>query len=181
MPRVEHIKRARKPNPVVSQEDIDAAKADDQGQASYYKWSFRYGPTRYSKTYPRQSQLTQSEYLSGVYELQEEIADAGPYESADDLEAARDDWASRARDLGSECQDKFDNMPEGLQQGDTGQLLEERAQAMEQWADDLEGVDISEGDVECDEDATEEARAEALETYLGEKLEELQGLEPEVN
>lgn len=49
---------------------------------------------------------------------------------ANDLESL----AEQVREFGEEQQGKFDNMPEGLQQGDTGQLLEERASNMEQAA-----------------------------------------------
>ena len=46
--------------------------------------------------------------------------------------------AEALRELGSEQQEKYDNMPEGLQQGDTGQMLEERASNCESWADEIE-------------------------------------------
>jgi hypothetical protein len=43
-------------------------------------------------------------------------------------------------DLGEQAQESFDNMPEGLQQGDTGQMLENRAQACHDAAATLEAL-----------------------------------------
>ena len=129
MPRVHHVKKARKDNPV--------CKAGE----SYYWWKFRYGGKRYSLTYPRASQLTQSEYLGQVYELAEEIED---YEAEDaaDLESLRDDMSSRLQDLGSEQSDKRYNMPDALQDSDSGMLLEEREQACESAASELDSLDL---------------------------------------
>lgn len=74
MPKVTHVKRARKDNAV--------AKAGE----SYYWWKFRYGGKHFSLTYPKQSQLTQSPYLSVIYDCQEswqEISDPGDIVAAD--------------------------------------------------------------------------------------------------
>lgn len=171
MANAEFVKKARKPNPVVTQEDIDRANAGEAGAASYYKWSFRFGGTHYSKTYPRPSQLTQSEYLSAVYALQEEIADAAT-PSSEELVELRDTWAEQARAIGEECRDRFDNMPEGFQEGDTGQLLERRADAMDTWADEIECVEADFSDID-DEDMCE---AE----WVAQQLDELQAIEPEI-
>ena len=46
--------------------------------------------------------------------------------------------AEALRELGSEQQEKYDNMPGGLQQRDNGQMLEERASNCESWADEIE-------------------------------------------
>lgn len=81
----------------------------------------------------RRSQLTQSEYLSALYDWEDDLA------SFSDMNDAQE-FADRIRELGEEQQEKFDNMPEGLQQGDSGQLLEERASACEQAASDIEDI-----------------------------------------
>ena len=164
MPRVHHVKKARKDNPAVKRGD------------PYYYWEFRYGPKRYSATPPRPSQLTQSHFLSASLELQERIGDLT---TEDDLEAARDEIAGEIDNLRDETQDSFDNMPEGLQQGDTGQLLEGRVEALEQWQQELEGLefDIDEDDVAADAEDDEE-REEAIEAAKQERLDELQAIEP---
>lgn len=79
----------------------------------------------------KQSQLTSSEYLSRLYDIQERVAEVS------DLESMRE-IAEELRELGQEQRDKFDNMPEGLQQGDTGQMLSDRADACESAADEIE-------------------------------------------
>lgn len=176
MARVDYIKKARKPNPVVTQDDIDRANSGEGGAASYYKWSFRYGGTHYSKTYPRQSQLTQSEYYSAVYKLQEEIQDfVGT--TQDSLRDARDGWVDTAREIGDECLEKFENMPEGFQCGDTGQLLEQRAEAMDAWAGDLEAIDLEDEDY-ADSKGTEDRPTE--DEWVADKLDELRGVEPDI-
>lgn len=124
MPRVHFVKAARKDNPV-------AKKGE-----SYYWWKpmvgGRGGAKRYSKERPSRSQTTQSEFLSTLYGIEDgSMASA---QTPEDFNAV----AEELRDLGQEQQDKYDNMPEGLQQGDTGQMLEERAQNCESWADEIE-------------------------------------------
>lgn len=69
---------------------------------------------------------------------------AGEFLTAEDLIAAREGWAEEARDIAQEQQDKFDNMPSQLQDGETGQLLQARADACNDWADAIEAVEIPE-------------------------------------
>lgn len=145
MGRVHHVKKARKDN-----------KAAGIKKGQEYWWvahkTARGGFKRYFHKRPRPSQCTQSEFYSALYELQERMEDAAPA-SMDDLASLRDEWASRAREIGEDQQSKFDNMPDGLQQGTTGQLLEDRASAMDGYADEIENVDceLEEGDESEDE------------------------------
>ncbi len=82
----------------------------------------------------KRSQLTSSDFLSQLYDWEDSIADfAGTH---DELQ----DFADTIRQLGEEQRDKYDNMPEGLQQGDTGQMLEQRADACEAAADEIENI-----------------------------------------
>ena len=64
--------------------------------------------------------------------------------------------ADSLEELAQECRDAYDNMPEGLQQGDTGQLLEQRAEGCEEAANAIR--DITDG---FDEDAIREEAFEA--------------------
>lgn len=106
----------------------------------YYYTRIKTGP--YSsrqirqKTPIRPSQMTSSDFLSQFYGLQEQLQDYS--DGIAGLADFLNDIASQARELGQEQQEKFDNMPDNLQQGETGQLLEERANAMDEWADSLE-------------------------------------------
>lgn len=143
---------------------------------SYYTWSFNFGPTFISLTYPKRSQLTQSDFLGQVYDLEDRIGELS-CDSAEDLDSERNDIVSELESLRDETQERFDNMPEGLQQGDTGQLLEERVSAVEDWISELEGVDLdydepTDEDLEDDVDPDTEDKAAELEKLKAEKLEE---------
>ncbi len=114
----------------------------------YYWWQFKNSPKQFSKTAPKNSQLTQSNFLSQLYAMEEEIEEF-TCETREEFEEFRDDIKNRIEELRDECQNSLDNMPEGLQQGDTGQLLQERIDAMDSWASDIEGVecDVDEDDI----------------------------------
>jgi len=78
-------------------------------------------------------QLTSSPFKSGLLD----------WEDAKSALTNRDDaqaLADTIRELGEEQQASFDNMPEGLQQGDTGQMLEARATACEEAASEIEEI-----------------------------------------
>lgn len=92
-------------------------------------------------------QLTSSDFLSSIYDFNDEIA------GLEDLDTARD-IAERLRELGNEQTEKYDNMPEGFQQGSTGELLQERADACENAADEIEGI-CDEWETARDEHAVE--------------------------
>lgn len=173
MPRVHFVKKARKDN------DRCGVKAGE----SYFWWQNRgsggkgAGIKRCSKTRPRQSQLTMSDFYSAVYSLQEDIEDAiGTITEIGDLESMRDEWAQQARDIGTDQSDKLANMPEGLQQGPTGELLQERADACETWAEEIEGIEIPDPDDFAEDDEPEAALQQAIDDAIG----EMAALQPEV-
>lgn len=124
MAKVHFVKAARKDNPV-------AKKGE-----SYYWWKpmvgGRGGAKRFSKERPSRSQLTQSDFLSSLYWIED--GDMANAQSPEDFRGV----AEALRELGSEQREKYDNMPEGLQQGDTGQMLDERASNCESWADEID-------------------------------------------
>lgn len=134
MPRVNYVKAAAKDNTV-------AKKGEP-----YYWWKFRYGGKHLSKTPPKQSQLTQSAYLQTIYSLQEL-----EQPEFDMLSDSLDDIKGQLETLRDEQQEKLDNMPEGLQQGSTGQLLQERYDACENAVNELEGVDVPDEDTIVEE------------------------------
>lgn len=166
MARAHFVKKARKDHP-----EGGIKKGD-----SYWWWAFmvggRGGPKHYSKTQPKASQLTQSEYLGSIADIQDELNALG---ADDGLQSAVEDIASRIRELGEEQQSKKDNLPDSLQESETGQLLEERAQACESAADELEAIefDYTPND---DDDASDDDKADAEQTHWDEKLDEVQGV-----
>ena len=148
MPRVTHVMKARKDN--------DICKAGE----SYYWWKFRFGGKRLSLTYPRQSQLTQSEFLSGIYSIQEEAEDWSPDDEKqwhDELESAVEDWKSQVEELGETCTENRENMPEALQDGDTGAMLAERAENCESMVNELDGLSFDEPDDDMEDDEITDA------------------------
>lgn len=151
MPKVNHVK-ARKDYP-----QFNIKKGD-----MCYTWSLKTGP-RSSREFrqltpPRRSQLTTSSFLQSVYDIEDRISDL---KSLDDV----DDIVQALRDLATEEEEKFDNMPEGLQQSDTGQRIESRkdgcnaaADEIEQAKDSHEDFDEDEPDLDSEEHAEWEAR-----------------------
>lgn len=130
MPRVHYVKKARKDNPVA------------QKGESYYWWKFRFGGKRYSRTYPRPSQLTQSAYFGTLYDLIDmineydiELGDEGA------VEGLRDEVEGELDSLRDECQGSLDNMPESLQYAPTGELLQERIDALDNAINELSYIE----------------------------------------
>lgn len=166
MPRVHFVKSARKDNPV-------AKKGE-----SYYWWKFRYGGKRYSKEPPKASQLTQSPYYAALYDLQDEIAE---YDCADyeDFECFVEELKSSLAEIGEQCQESLDNMPESLQYAPTGELLQERIDACEnaQYELDIDEFQFDPEDLEDYESMTgaeiEEVRQQEFDEWLGNAKDEL--------
>ena len=152
MARAIFVKKAQKDNPV-------AKKGE-----SYYWWKFRFGGKHYSKEAPKASQLTSSAFLSQAYDLNDQLA-AFTCTTIEDTKDQIQELSDKARELGEECTNNLDNMPEALQESPTGELLTERASAMEELADNLDSVDtdIDERGEEETEDSYNERFAERIE------------------
>lgn len=126
MARVKHVKAAK------DYPDHGIAKGD-----MYYYTKIKTGPrssrVMRSKTPFKRSALTQSDYLGQLYDWEDGKADLT---SMDDAQ----EFADTIRSLGEEQQEKLDNMPEGLQQGSSGEMLTERADACETAASEIEDI-----------------------------------------
>ncbi len=129
MPRVTKVKKARKAIPNSGIEVGD----------TYFWWKFKNGPKMASKEPPKPWQLTRSAFLQGVYQIQDDISNL----TTTDLDSSWiEDITTRIREVGEQCQESLDNMPENLQYSPTAELLQERVDAMECWADELENIEI---------------------------------------
>lgn len=167
-----HYRKARKDYPA------NGIKRGDMYYFAQIKTGPRSSRTIRSLTKPRPSELTVSEFNGWLGDLQEIELPA-----VEDIEALRQ-IAENIREFGQEQQEKFDNMPEGLQQGDTGQLLEERATGCDGWADEIEQAadeydsaiteieDMDADDLDLDEDATEDEIEAARQEKRDEAFEE---------
>lgn len=181
MGKVQFVKSARK-----------AWKCDRCGAAiekgmSYYRGEVNFGPTfvRCTQCKLESWEVTSSDYQREVgeivyrwkqnYGVTEDTIDA----IVSDLETIRDD-----------CQDKLDNMPEGLQEGEVGQLLSDRIDQLDAAINDLGDVDLDDlrndaaeeflsnhPDVDEDDIPDEEEHYAWLDEHLtGEDMDELQEL-----
>lgn len=110
---------------------------------SYYWWAFKQQPRKISKTSPKQSQLTQSEFWHTVYEIQEEIEDMTPDDTIIDQ---LDDIKDKIDSLRNETTSKLENMPDSLQDGLTIELLQSRVDSLQEWSDNLDDIDTNIGE-----------------------------------
>jgi len=116
---------------------------------SYYWWSFRSGSffvKRFSKERPRRSQLTQSDFYAELWDIEDDISEIIPSE-IEDVESVIEELKDRIQNLRDETEEKLYNMPEGLQQGPTGELLQERVDSLDNWISELDSIDF-EGSIE---------------------------------
>jgi hypothetical protein len=179
MPRVHHVKAARKGNPVV-----------EAGQP-YYWWKFRYGGKHYSTTYPKGSQLTQSEYLGAVRSLVEQrdafsAADSGEGTPQERVENAKvdanilfEELRSGYEEQAEECRERQYNMPDALQESPTGALLGERAEACDAVSSEIDSAESQLDSVELDTSGIDEAEGEdevldATESAVEQAIDEIQ-------
>ena len=72
--------------------------------------------------------------------MQEEIEDWSG-DSFEEFESLKDDITSQVDDLRSETQDSLDNMPENLQYSPTGELLQERIDALDGVESELDCIE----------------------------------------
>lgn len=176
MPRVHHVKKARKDNPV-------AKKGE-----SYYWWKFRYGGKRYSLTPPRRSQLTSSGHLAAIYEAEDAVTDVSLDTSTPDsliatLEeviSAVESAAETFRDESEQYNESADNVEEHFPGSWKAEEIREKGEACETAADEADTLVDSLNDCkqraedlgdspEGDEDAEDDEEAyEAYETKCDE-------------
>jgi hypothetical protein len=167
MPRLHFVKKARKDNPV--------AKAGE----SYYWWQHAFSRISYSKERPKPSQMTQSEFMSEYLSMGEDFEEAvNGAVSMEELDDARRELIERAEQLRDDTEEKLGNMPDSLQEADTGQMMQERIDGLDGWISDLEAVDLDELGPDEDDLDPEEDMDEALSNWLDEKKKELTGLDP---
>lgn len=107
--------------------------------SSYYrgKLNFAHDIIRCSKCRLQRWEVTTSDYKLSVgnivYNWREDfgVSEDVIEQIADELESIRDD-----------LQDRLDNMPEGLQEGDAGQILQDRIDCLQYAIDELYNIDV---------------------------------------
>ncbi len=138
---------------------------------------FRFKPTRFSPVKirctlckPRRSEMTQSEFLAAIYDIEDQI-EALTIDDMDDPEAAIESIKSDLEILRDETDDKLNNMPDSLISSPTGELLQSRVDSVQEMLDELDNLDIDFEDLDPDE--LSEKKEEILEaiqsiSYCGE-------------
>lgn len=172
MPRVTTVEKARK-------DQGKCSKCGDLILAGHkYKWwafmvGGRGGPKikRCGKPEcaPKPQDLTQSEYTRQTLDFDEQIGQLTLSErtidAAESLKSDLENLAGEIEGLSDEQDEKFNNMPEGLQQGDSGQQLEARRDACTTSKESVEeavsAIDTALGELWAwDEDEDRRAAAE---------------------
>lgn len=140
MPRVTFVKRARN----------DIPRAGIKAGEPYYWWKFKNCPKSVSRTHPKPSQLTRSEFWQFVYGLRENNEHAPALE---DIEGNIDSIKEELEGHKSELEDKLENLPENLRYAPSGETLQERIDALDEAINSLESVNV---DTDVEEDDKEE-------------------------
>lgn len=180
MATLHHVKKSRK-----------AYRADGikKGQP-YWWWKFRNSGIYRSPTEPKRSQLTQSEFYGTIWDIEDRISELKADSS---LEEAVKEIIDELTQLGEEQEEKRNNMPDSLQDSETGNLLEERKDACENAASELEQIDLEfdldsaaeddgqirdlkEGDEDDKDEQIEARRKEIEDEFWQEKLDEVQNV-----
>ena len=142
MPKVNHVKKARKDNPVAKRGE------------PYYWWKFRYGGKHFSLTYPKQSQLTQSPYLTVIYECQDAWSEVGSPDGeqvtfsekeniVSSLQQAADSMDSvveNLRELVDQYEESATNMEEYFPGAEKVDMLRDSGQACEETCDEIDNM-----------------------------------------
>lgn len=167
MARATFVKKAQKDYPA------HGIKKGD----SYYWWAFRNGGKHFSKEAPKRSQLTQSSYLSTLYDIQDRIGELrGKVSDAGDLSMQFDEIKQEVQDLFDETESNLESVPEQLQES---HVNNERKDTLENAISEFDGIDCD----DYDEPSEDDLRSEAIESLqLDEDDEEsLQDRETEIN
>ncbi len=133
MPRVTHVRKAQKDNPVCKKGE------------SYYWWKFRHGGKKYSLTYPKQSQLTQSQYLSVIYDCSDTWGEMEDPTGLDVSFSTRESLPGTLEHIANTMESVAENLRELVDQ------YEESASNMEEYFSGSERIDnLRDSGMECE-------------------------------
>jgi hypothetical protein len=92
--------------------------------------------------------LSAADYMTAQDHEGTEIFDGAAFIAS--VESILDDCGTAAEECRDDVQEGFDNMPEGLQQGPTGELIQERVDLLESWQMELQGFSADDYDEDQD-------------------------------
>lgn len=109
--------------------------------SSYWKGELNFHPSIYRclKCGLKNYEVTTSSYVSQVGEIVEDWSESYSAE-----EGCWEEISSALGEIRDELECNLENMPEQLQESETGQLLQERIESLESVMSDLENADIDE-------------------------------------
>lgn len=138
----------------------------------YYKVEMMRHPVQHRciRCKPRREELTSSDYLQWLYHMQDSW-----YEDYNlDVEAIGDDMQQMLDKL----QERFDNIPEQLQDGEAGSLLSDRIDGLLSALDELDNIDTDDAEKitrdDLDADEIEGLDEEEINQLLKDKQQEAQ-------
>lgn len=141
----------------------------------YFKITEMYSNPKYrcENCKPQRSELTNSEYLSWLYDLQDNLTERYDLQE----EFSKDEIIQELENQKDELEARYDNIPEQLQYASAGETIQNRMDSLDSAISDLEALDypekeeINKADYDIEEDyqeALEEAEddyQEALDNY----------------
>ena len=126
---------------------------------------------------PQRSELTNSEYLTWLYDLQDNLIDN--YDLGEEF--AKDEIIQELENQRDELESKFDNIPEQLQEAPVAEMLQNRMDSIDSAISDLEALDYPEKEtINKDDYETDEEYEEALEELEDDFQEELENYIDEI-
>ena len=147
----------------------------------YYTWGFFRQKAQKSKTPPTRSQLTQDEGKQKVYDAFDGFSITAEM-SAEDVADAINAVASEMEEAANCFSEKFDNMPEGFQQGDVGQNIDANRDACESAQSELESLaeEVKDTENESYWDKEEEGAKTTLTLNIDNVTQAVTDLEPDL-
>jgi hypothetical protein len=140
---------------------------------TYFSWKLSIkSPLRRSLSRPKPSQLTMSDFWQEVYSIKEQAEATVP--EFDGIESDIEDIKSQIENHRDEQDSRKSNMPDNLQEGPTGELLQGRYDALDECVDTLGGIDATGEFVEATGDELEEAKANRADEIWSEVIDALE-------
>ena len=115
---------------------------------------------------PTRSQMTTSAFWGTMYAIEDEIG-ALTVDDFDGLSDTVEGIVGQLEELRDEQEEKRDNMPEGLQDGEIGELLQERYDEVDEMIIELQGVELGIDTEGAEEDEIENLKQGVIEEVQG--------------
>lgn len=130
----------------------------------YYKLEALYQRTRYrcENCKPERSELTESEYYSWLWDLQDHLEERYDLRS----EECKDELYSELENMRDELQDKWDNIPESLQYSPNAEMIQERIDSLDDAMNELDNLEYPEKDEESEDESEYEDQLDSWEQDL---------------